>query len=351
MTEKRPNIREVAKVAGVSVASVSRALKQAPSPYLSSQQREHILQICEKMRYVPNAHTLRMFSNQANTVAILFPTSEMVSSDRGRHLMDPNLGSCLCGAQSILAEKGVGLLLTEMTPKFIGERQYLTMWRSKSIDGVFIWGALDSDDFIDEILNEKIPTVMLQTAPEHLKCSKVVADDYAGMRSVTTRLLQCGHRKFALALPPLLSSTGRNRCRGILDTLVAAGVKSVYEVGSRGYGYCFGLEAGKEILEQSAGATAVIASNDSAAWGCIDTFRKAGLAVPSDVSVTGADGLLTPGTLEMSSFFSPSYDIGRHGAELLLSQIADGAAPGELCLPVAPIAGNTIATPKGSSHE
>jgi LacI family transcriptional regulator len=336
------SMREIAVRAGVSIASVSRALSGKDAAFLSTSLRNHILQVCQELKYHPNEHTRRMFSQRANTVAMFFPPVNKISNDIPESFTHAKFNDCMLGAQVSLAEHGIDLLLTETSANFISAKRYLNMVRGKIIDGILLWGVHNIDEYIHELLNENIPLVMLQTAIADCNCSKVVADDFTGTYNLTRRLLQAGHRQIAIASPWSTSSAGRERLRGIIAALNEAELKPVYVTSQMGYGYSFGLQATAEILENSKAFTAIIASNDMAAWGCIDELKKHNLLVPEDISVVGADGLKIPGEVQVSSFYSPSYEIGKLGAEILLKQLDGVRSIENICLPVTPVAGNTI---------
>lgn len=343
MIKNSKNIREIAKIAGVSIASVSRALKSEPSSKLSEKQRWHILDICAKFHYCPNEHTRRLFSKRANTVAIFFPPFGKISEDTIEDYIDMNFGACLMGAQSTLKMHGIDLLLTEITQEFLESKRYLSMIRGKLLDGILLWGVLKKDEYIHEILKEEIPAVMLQAQKADCECSVVISDDCSGMCLLTEQVLVAGHRKIAVARPPVESSTGNERMAGIVETLRSHGLQPEYITEQHGYGYNFGVQAVREILEKAPPVTCIMASNDMAAFGCIDELRMHGLSVPDDISVTGADGLKLPGrSVAINSFFSPAFEIGRYGAELLFEQISGNNEIQKVCLPVTLVDGGTI---------
>ncbi len=344
---KKVNIREVAKVAGMSIASVSRALHHQHSPYLSEGQRAHILKVCDELQYYPNEHARRMLSRRANTVAIFFPSFGIPENSFGSHMLDANFGSCMLGIQSVLAENAIQLMLCEASEKFLAGKQHLKMIRGKMIDGILSWGITNNDEYVQDLLNEGTPLVMVQNEKSDCNCVKIIADDYLGMKSVLKRVFDCGHRKIAILNPLESSSTGCERKRGIDDALAEYGIKPVFITGGRGYGYEFGRQSAMEIFDNCPDATCIIASNDMAAWGCIEVAMQRKLHIPEDISITGADGLKEPGDVIVSSFFSPSYEIGRQGAECLLKLIAGEKNTGRIRLPTIPIIGNTLGVNHG----
>jgi LacI family transcriptional regulator, galactose operon repressor len=339
---KKVNIREVAKAAGTSVASVSRALRDTPSPNLSAVQRARILKVCEKLQYYPNEHTRRMFSKQANTVALYFPPFGPMEDIFESHIIDVNFGACMQGIRETLAENSIQLLLSEVSADFLASKQHLKMIRGKMVDGIIIWGVIQQDNYVQELLNEEIPLVMVQNEKVDCECMKVIADDYGGMLSVVNQILDAGHRKIAVTTPTITSSAGAERLRGIIDGLSNHNLEPVYTTKQRGFGHTFGQLAAQEIMENCPEATCIIASNDMAAWGCIDFAKSRELRVPEDISVAGADGLKIPGEMVISSYFSPSYEMGKLGAKYLLKLISGEKITERICLPTTAIPGNTI---------
>jgi len=342
MQESHTNIRTIAEAAGVSIASVSRALQEPPSPKISAKRRKHILDICTQMQYYPNAHTQRMFARRADTVAILFPSYAKISSDAAAMAVDMNFAACLMGAQSELAGHGIGLLLNELTPDYLKEKRYLRMIRGKAVDGVLIWGALTDDAWLSELLAEGAPAVMLQTSIVTCNCPKVVADDYRGMQSLMEEVLAAGRTRIGLAPASESASIGRARNAAVRDTLAAHGMRPAAEFPEEGYGYYFGRRAATGLLAAEPKIDCIVNSNDMAAWGCLDELRSLGIAVPGDISVVGADGLHLPGDTQISSFSAPSLELGRTGAKLLLELLEGGTPAESTVLPVTLVPGNTI---------
>ncbi len=342
MISNNINIRKLAEAAGVSTASVSRALQEPPSPKISDRQRRHILEICTKMKYFPNVNTRRMFLKRANTIGILFPSSPKISSDDASMVVDINLSSCIMGAQAELAEHGFGLLLNEMTPAFLSAKRYLSMIRGKAVDGILIWGASEGDSCVPEILAEHIPAVMVQTFIEGMACPYVIADDHAGISRLIDFIAGAGHVRIGYAPAPEASSTGRIRNSAVHEALAKHGLRLAAEYPEQGYGCRFGQRAAAWFLKNAPGLTCIINSNDMAAWGCIDELRRSGLSVPREMSVAGADGLRFPGEFRVCSYYQPSLEIGRCGAEMLMKLIEGKKVREKNILPVIPVDGNTI---------
>jgi len=337
------NIREIAKMAGVSVASVSRALQVPPSDKISPVLKKKILAICDKLQYSPNMHTVRMFSQRANTVGFIYPPYKDMHDVFDKGQMDPGLGACISGAEEYFSARSIYLTLTSTTNKFIKQKEYLKITRSKMVDGVLIWGWTEKDKFLYELLEEKVPIVMVQTKAPEVNITKVVADDYNGMKSIVEDVVTNGHRKIAVVPGGQTSSAGVQRLRGVLETLKTFNIEPSYVSPRQGFGFEHGYLAGKEFFDKQTGETCIISPSDATALGIVEAAAELGIRVPDDISITGADGIKLGKRTQLTTYISPSFDIGHKGAELLLQKIENPECPvQEINYPTSFIKGQSV---------
>ncbi len=338
------NIRDIAEAANCSIATVSRALQQPPSPKISDKKRQEIKEICEKLHYVPNVHNQRAFQGRSHTIAFFFHSHKLIEQDPASANTDLNFSSALMGAHRELAAKGFELLLVEVTPELLKEKRHLGMVRSKLLDGALVWGPHDGDDYIRELHDEGLPMVQVSGQLLNSDIASVNADDYQGMREMTRALIQAGHRNIAVLPPSTHSEFGRQRVAGVLDELKVHNINPAITF-KEGIGYTEALPAARQLLENQGEISCVIASDDMAAWAFIDTFMQAGKRIPEDLSVTGADGIFFPGNIQLDSYIRPSGEVGQDAAKLLLRLIKNSSSvsKNKLILPIKVKKGNTIA--------
>ena len=337
------NIRDIANEAGVSVASVSRALQPSVGRKLGEETRARILEVCERLNYQPNELFRRMRQRRANTVAFIFPEQETSIHGGYGHYMDFNMAASLSGAQAFMAMHEIDILLLEATPAFITSRRYLKMIRGQLLDGVIIWGVTYNADYVAEILGENIPVVMIQTEDEKYHCSKVVSDEYKAMGELVNRVVKAGHRHIAVLNAPHTSSAGVQRTHGVNDALQAYGITPDYTSSRSGYDYQFGHEEAEQIITGAPHITCIICPCNAAAFGCIAALKKHGKRIPDDISITGGNSInLSDVTYKLDSFFYPSREIGRKGAEILLRHINGNLTPEKVVIPTIPFPGKTI---------
>lgn len=321
------NIRQIALKAGVSTASVSRTLNDPDTPKVSQEVKNRILKICEELQYRPNIHAIRMISGKSRCVAFLMPPFSQEDVKSGNwNISDAILSSAISGVEMELSANSYYLTLVSINERFIKNKEYLKLFRGRIVDGVIIWGWLNSESYIHQLIKDKVPLVMLQCASPTLPVSQVVAQDYEGMGMIADHLVSLGHRKISFISPPLGASVGQDRYLGFIDGLKRHGLKPIYISGNSKYTFDVGYAGGLEILRKHPETTAIAASNDVVALGVMKAAKEMGRKVPEDLSVTGADGIFTHGLIKLTTYFSPSCKIGENGASLLLKIMNEKSA-------------------------
>ncbi len=338
------NIKEIAKLAGVSVASVSRAFNDGGSPSkLSEKQRRHILSICEKYHYCPDIHSQRMNMRHSNCVALMSHYFvKPVELPHPAIPFDYNFASTMMGVQNILQDSDKSLQLVQITEEFIRKRNHISMLRSKMFDAVMIWGALYSDDFVREMLREKVPVLLLATELPDCPCSQIIADDYDGIRGIVRDVLAAGHRRIALIVPEEAAYSGLSRKRAMLETLAESGLEPVWCSDPIHFTYQEGYNAAQKILREAPDATCIIAPNDTAACGVIMALCDHHISIPEQISVTGGDGVAFFGQFKLDTFYLPAYEIGQTAARTALRLIEGEELISRQILPVTRVYGNSI---------
>lgn len=338
------NIRSVAAAARVSIATVSRALQNPPSPLVTPELCQRIRSICEKMRYVPNIHTRRAFQRCSQTIGFFFRSSPLLEQNPASANTDLNFSSALMSAHRELVANGYELLLCEVTEKMLKNKRHIVMAREKMLDGALIWGPRNDDTYVKDLFDEKLPLVQLSGRVKNLEAPSVTADDYQGMREIVKAVLQAGHKNIALLRPPLFSEVGHQRYTGVIDELAENKVTPAAVFVPKDFGYAAALPVARRFYKRKHRATCVITMDDMAAWGFIDVLSADGLKIPQNLSITGADGLFFPGHIHLSSYTRPSAQIGENAAKMLLDLINGKSIVNKhRLLSVKHIAGNTIA--------
>lgn len=344
MNQKNPlNIRDIAKAAGVSPMTVSRALSS--NSKISEKTKRKVLDVCARLHYHPNEHFRRISMRRSDTVALIFPGLKKSTPGEGGYELyaDLNLSSCIRGAQEFLAENGIDILLLEATQKFLSSKRYINMIRGQLLDGALLWGMTDSSLWIQELLQEKLPVVMIQTESSILDCPKVVCDDYAGMSDLVERAIRAGHRRFAVVHSDPTYSIIAERNKAIDDVLSRHRIKPVRKSIGLEASFQKGMEIVDDILLNHPDITCIVTPLGLLGYGCLAELKKRKINIPADMSIIGGDAIMLPGMPDnMTSFFCDFKQVGRKGAESLLQLINGEKSEPRILIPASPIKGNTL---------
>ena len=313
-------LRDVARVAGVHPATVSRALNEETRALVNEATARRVLKAAEKLGYQPNPIARGLKTNRSYTIGVLIPD-----------LTNPLFPPILRGIEDRLETAGYTPLTanTDNDP----ERELLDAqaMRARQVDGIIAATARRDHGLHDALLEAGIELVLVNRRQEELPVSSATADDTLGMRLAVEHLLSLGHTRIAHLAGPLDYSTGLDRHESFLETMRAAGVDPdpdlvlVAEV----FREPEGERLCGQLLDEGREFTAVAAANDLLALGCYDAFAERGVRCPEDVSVVGFNDM--PFTARfappLTTIHIPHYEIGAAAAELMLERLGDGDSP------------------------
>jgi LacI family repressor for deo operon, udp, cdd, tsx, nupC, and nupG len=302
------NIRKVAQLAGVSVATVSRTLKTPD--VVSPDTRDKVLAAVEQAGYRPNLMAIQFRSRRTHNLVVLVPV-----------IANTFFARVISGIQHTAQAMGYRVLLCDTRGQLEAERKYAELVHARQADGVIQLRA--SNPFSDLALTPDgllPPLVNICEVLEQASWPTVKIDNRAAARAMTNHLLSLGHRRIALIQGPISSPLTQERMTGYQDALQAAGLgldKSLILPGH------FTLESGslaaRQLLEQDSRPTAVFCENDEMAIGAIQHFRKAGLRIPTDISVAGFDDISFAGYCDppLTTIAQPAEAFGKYAVELM----------------------------------
>ena len=313
-------LRDVARVAGVHPATVSRALNEETRALVNEETARRVLKAAEKLGYRPNPIARGLKTNRSYTIGVLIPD-----------LTNPLFPPILRGIEDCLVTAGYTALTanTDNDP----ERELLdsqTM-RARQVDGIIAATARRDHRLHDALLEAGIELVLVNRRQDELPVSSATADDRMGMRLSVEHLLSLGHTRIAHLGGPLDYSTGLDRHDSFHETMRAAGLEPDPELVlvAEAFTESEGARLCGQLLADGHGFTAVAAANDLLALGCYDVFAERGLRCPEEVSVVGFNDMPFAARFNppLTTIHIPHYEIGRGAAELMLERLQDGDSP------------------------
>jgi DNA-binding LacI/PurR family transcriptional regulator len=336
----KATIEEVAREAGVSVATVSRALRGLP--HVAEPTKARVREAAAKLRYVadPNAAGLASGRSRiAGFVAPLFGTwyaSEVAS-----------------GVEQELALANYDLLIAAVSLPIEAEEvvQRLRSLASR-LDGVIL---VDFFPAVDEVLSLPPTLAAISLGDSGVPVPTVCIDDRAAARTAAAHLLGLGHRRVAVvgdqSVQGYKSPVPANRRRGFEDAHRNAGVAVDPSLVRRGnFTIAGGHAATAELLALPDPPTAIFFESDEMAFGGLHAARERGVRVPDDLSIVGFDDHDASAPFELTTIRQPVADLGRTAAKLLLETLdGRGAAeqPVRVELPTELVVRATTAPPAG----
>jgi DNA-binding LacI/PurR family transcriptional regulator len=307
-------IDDVARLAGVSTATVSRALRGLPT--VSESTRSRVLAAAAQLRYTASPSASRLAGGKTGTVAVIVP-----------RITRWFFGTVVEGAEEVLHQAGYDMLLFHLGGREQTRQQLLhTTNLRKRVDGVMLVATPMEMADVSAVSDPALPgvTVSSGTVVPGWPCVRI--DDVLAARTATTHLLELGHRRIAhISGDPsdeLAFTTHLDRRRGYRDALAAAGVAPMpgLDVDAE-FTVPGGSRATEELLSRGDPPTAIFAACDEMAMGAIATLRQAGLRVPADVSVIGIDDHDLAGVVGLSTVAQPAAEQGRIAAGILLDPL------------------------------
>lgn len=304
-------IRDVAAAAGVSTATVSRALRGLPN--VDEQTRQRVQAIAADLDYVISPSASRLASGRTGSIAVITP-----------YVARWFFSTVLSGVESVLQHSGFDLLLLAVDDNASGQSAPSVVPRlRRRVDGVIVIALPPQDKQLNEVLQMDIPTSLIGVSKEGV--SSVLIDDVDAARTATQHLINLGHTRIGVitGMPQLSIFTAEHdRMRGFTETMQAANIP--IDPMLEAYGY-FTIAGGEQamtaLLTQRNRPTAVFALSDEMAFGAMRAMRRHGLTPGQDIAIIGIDGHDMAEYFDLTTVAQPVYGLGRLAAESLIDQI------------------------------
>jgi len=310
-------LADVAKQAGVSEATVSRVLNGKPG--ISAATRAAVLTALDVMGYERPTH-LRV--RRARMVGLVVPELQ--------NPIFPALAEVVAGA---LAQRGFNAVLCTRTSS-MSEADYVEMLLERQVSGMVFAGGQYAEadaphDHYARLMKLRLPVVLVNAAAEHLEFPRVSTDDAVAMEQAYAHLTYLGHERIGLVLGPPDHVPSRRKLAAFEEAVVrATGQPFEPEFVERTR---FSLEAGHAAATRLIGrnVTGIICGSDPLALGAIRAARRAGLAVPADISVVGYDDSAFMACTDppLTTVRQPIEAIGRAAVDMLAGQIEGMPVP------------------------
>jgi DNA-binding LacI/PurR family transcriptional regulator len=317
--KKSVTIRDVARHAGVSVATASRALN--PNGVVNLQTRQRILTVMEELGFTPSPAARRLSLGRTLTVGVVVS-----------FLTRPQAAERLRGVDAVLGDSEFDLVIYNVESVQKRNHYLDTLAQSQRTDGLLVMSLPPRPEAVDVLTRAPVPVVFIDVhTPSIDAMPRVIGDDEAGGAMAASHLLELGHREIAFigdALEdPFGFTSSTDREAGFRRELAASGVNIPADrVGHGAHGRYEARDLARRMLTDDDRPTAIFAASDTQAFGVVAAARDLGLGVPDDLSVIGYDDIEAADYVGLTTIRQQLFESGRRGAEILLAEI-EGRSP------------------------
>lgn len=313
-------MKDIAQALGVSVATVSRALKD--NPRISKEQREKIQAYAREHHFYPNVIAESLRNTRVKPLKIIGVIVPQLS-----HFY---FSSILSGIEEEATTHGYRIMVAQSNERYEREVRICQDFYKNRVCGVIVSQAKDTVKYehFKKLIDHHMPLVFYDRICTGINCSRVVVDDYMGAYNAVTHLINTGCRRIACYSSPMTLEISKNRYNGYRDALLKNGLK----VNENFLRICDNREDAEvltpELLQQEEIPDAFFAVNDDTAVGILYAAKRMGYHIPEDISICGftngdrskaCDPMLT--TVEQRG-----VRVGEEAANILISKV-EGLLP------------------------
>jgi len=309
------NISDIAKLAGVSPATVSRYLNNG---YLSEEKRILIEKVITETGYKPSQQAQTLRTGKTKLIGIIIPK---IDSD--------SISQYVSGVSEVLTKDGYHLLLANTENNSNKEIEYIETFKEANVEGIIYLGTIKTPKLSKIIKNLSIPMVILGQKADNASC--IYHDDYNASFDLAKYALSKGHKKLCfIGATDKDIAVGQMRKKGFIDALTSAGISvSDNMLYSGSFNTDNGYKNTERILAEHPDTTAILCATDTIALGAIKCLHEKKIDIPKQIAIAGfgdskASSVLNP-TLTTVHFYYK--ECGIEGAKMLLDIIANNEMP------------------------
>lgn len=311
--DMKVTITDIAQIAGVSVATVSRVINNK-SKGVSDATRERIWKIIKDQGFQPSAVARGLVTKSSNIIGLIIPD-----------IINPYYPILAKGVEDAATERGYNTILCDGGNLPEKEAAHLKFLNEHYVSGIIYNNFREiSESTLDIIHESKLPTIFVDSKMSASKSQNVYVDNQAAMNEVIHYLYEAGHRQIAFMSGPETSYSSNRRYEGYVKALNELGIPYNGDLVVNGNYISEEAEAAfEELVNRKVPFTAIACCNDIMAIGVYEKCESLGLNIPNDVSVVGFDDIMVSRLLKpkLTTVHQPNYEMGRTSAEILIDTL------------------------------
>jgi DNA-binding LacI/PurR family transcriptional regulator len=314
-------MKDIARKAGVSIATVSRVIND--NGIVNDATRTRVLQAIKDLKYQPSrvAKRLRSKGTSGHMLGLLIPD-----------IQNPFYVDVLRGIEEITVQKKYSVIMYNYGQDEKKQKQYLEILLSEAIDGLIAAPAREDDPLLKKMAKDGFPIVCIDRGLRDTDVDTVLVDNRKGAYEAVRYLIRAGYKRIAFISGLETLPTSRHREEGYRDALEEYQMEpdeSLLRIGDSKIDS--GRNLTRELLSMKNPPDAIFAGNNLMTLGALETIQRMGLRIPRDIAIIGFDDMIWSNSLNppLSAVRQPAWEIGKRAGELLIQRIEE---PGRACV-------------------
>jgi len=311
---KPATLKDIAITLGLSVPTVSKALKDYPD--VSQKTKTLVKDLAKTLNYQPNAFAVSLRKSESKTIGVIIPETV-------HHFFSSVLKGIIHKAE----EKGYLVIILQSNESYELEKKQIDLLLRNKVDGILISIANSTSNFkhLTSVISNNIPLVMFDKIAKVVSCSKVIINDRQAAYTATKHLITTGCRRIAHFRGPLMPQNSIDRFLGYKKALEDHGIpydpQLVYICNDMSYKE--GRTYAKLIVNEHRDVDGIFINTDLVAIGAIAEFNEQKIKIPDEISVIGFSNWFMSSVVSpsLSTINQPGFKMGKIACKLLLKQI------------------------------
>ena len=311
---KPVTLKQIAETLGISVTTVSKALKDYPD--VSKKTRRLVRELAQTLNYKPNAFAVNLRTKESKTIGLIIP--EVV-----HHFFSSVIKGIIAQAE----KKGYLVIILQSNESYELEKKQLDLLLSKRVDGVLISLANETANFkhLEDVMAQDVPLVMFDKIAKIVNCSKVIINDRNAASIATQHLIDTGCKRIAHFRGPLLPQNSIDRFLGYKKTLEDNGFKYdpslVYIL--KDMSFDEGRHFTKQLLQDHKDVDGIFINTDLVSIGAIAEFNKQNIKIPEQIAIVGFSNWFMSSVISpsLTTIDQPGYLMGKTAFKQLFKEI------------------------------
>jgi len=315
---KPVTLKQIAETLGLSVATVSKALRNYPD--VSEKNKRLVKDLAKSLSYVPNPSAVNLRTQKSKTIGVIIPA-----------IVHHFFSNVINGILEVAEKEGYMVILMQSNEKFELEKKQVDLLINKNVDGILMSLSNETNNFyhLKKIMNYDIPLVLFDKIAKNVNCSKIIIDDKIAAYEAVNYLIKKGYKRIAHFRGHLNPQNSIDRFLGYKQALLDNNIeydKTLIYVCNNNADFEDGYNSAKKLYnEHGKSVDAIFCVTDVIAAGALKYFKDNKIVVPEDIALFGFSNWFMSSVVSppLSTVDQPGYEMGKQSAKILLDEITN----------------------------